>query len=76
MRVDGDNPKSTLMGTVKQVKIDKQDALNADIEIDGKKASIEELSLIQHSDIESMQIFEKDEQHPKVRLIITTKKNK
>ena len=76
MRVDGDNPKSTLIGTVKQVKIDNQDALNAEIEIDGKKASIEELSLIQHSDIESMQIFEKDDQHPNVRLIITTKKNK
>jgi TonB family protein len=76
MRVDGDNPKSTLIGTVKQVKIDNQDALNADIEIDGKKASVEELWRIQHSDIESMQIFEKDDQHPNVRLIITTKKNK
>ena len=76
MQIDGNNPKSTLMGTVKQVKINNQDALNADIEIDGKKASIEELSLIQHSDIESMQIFEKDDQHPNVRLIITTKKNK
>jgi TonB family protein len=76
MRVDGNNPKSVLMGTVNQVKIDNQDALNADIEIDGKKASIEELWRIQHSDIESMQLFEKDDQHPKVRLIITTKKNK
>ena len=76
MRVDGDNPKSTLIGTVNHVKIDNQDALNADIEIDGKKAGVEELWRIQQSDIESMQIFEKDDQHPKVRLIITTKKKK
>ena len=76
MRVDGNNPKSVLIGTVNQVKIDNQDALNADIEIDGKKASIEELWRIQHSDIESMQLFEKDDQHPNVRLIITTKKDK
>ena len=75
MQADGNEPKSTFGGTVKYIKIDGKEALYADIEVDGKKVDAKDLmSVIQLSDIDCMEIFKKDDDHPKDRIIITTMK--
>jgi TonB family protein len=73
--VDGEKPKA-IRHTVKYVKVDGQDAMDADVEVicNGKKITPADMQKINPDDIKSIEVLKKDNDHPKDRILITMKK--